>query len=221
MDETHRACLSNLSENRGRCFGHRARGRPAEWSICLQLLKESRVTASSLRSRTSRLPALSRCSCRHRRFPRCQDEIGAPHLPRSKLGLLLAFALLFRCELPDLIRLLKRAIPVGRIPYCTSIVGFGICYFLHASGIATLVPASIPWHMFWTYFAGSRLLAALALLGMLSRRGALSESGSINSSDDTANSTDSHDRSGRTHIHLISGSQMRQCQKANPHAVSD
>jgi uncharacterized membrane protein len=61
---------------------------------------------------------------------------------------------------PLLIQLLEKAVPLGRILYCTPIVGFGICHFLYAKGIATLVPSWIPWHMFWTYFAGTCLICS-------------------------------------------------------------
>jgi len=58
------------------------------------------------------------------------------------------------------LRPLERMIPFGRYFFCTTIVAFGICHFLYARPIATLVPAWIPWHRFWTYFAGSCLIGS-------------------------------------------------------------
>lgn len=61
---------------------------------------------------------------------------------------------------PALLRQLERLIPFGRYFFCTTIVAFGICHFLYASYIDTLVPAWIPWHRFWTYFAGVCLIGS-------------------------------------------------------------
>ena len=55
---------------------------------------------------------------------------------------------------------LEAVIPAGRIFFCTTIVAFGICHFLYSSYIDTLVPAWIPWHRFWTYFAGVCLIGS-------------------------------------------------------------
>ena len=55
---------------------------------------------------------------------------------------------------------LERLIPFGRYFFCTTIVAFGICHFLYAPYIDTLVPAWIPWHRFWTYFAGTCLIGS-------------------------------------------------------------
>jgi uncharacterized membrane protein len=59
-----------------------------------------------------------------------------------------------------LLRQLERLIPFGRYFFCTTIVAFGICHFLYAPYIDTLVPAWIPWHRFWTYFAGTCLIGS-------------------------------------------------------------
>ncbi|HXW90672.1 MAG TPA: hypothetical protein VEK33_09000 [Terriglobales bacterium] len=61
---------------------------------------------------------------------------------------------------PALLRKLERLIPFGRYFFCTTIVAFGICHFLYAPYIDTLVPAWIPWHRFWTYFAGACLVCS-------------------------------------------------------------
>lgn len=59
-----------------------------------------------------------------------------------------------------LLRLLERLIPFGRIFFCTTVVTFGICHFLYSKYIDTLVPGWIPWHRFWTYFAGVALIGS-------------------------------------------------------------
>ena len=59
-----------------------------------------------------------------------------------------------------LLRPLERLIPFGRIFLCTTIVAFGICHFLYSAYIDTLVPPWIPWHRFWTYFAGTCLIGS-------------------------------------------------------------
>jgi uncharacterized membrane protein len=61
---------------------------------------------------------------------------------------------------PALLRQLERLIPLGRYLFCTTIVAFGVCHFLYSSFIDTLVPAWIPWHRFWTYFAGACLIGS-------------------------------------------------------------
>jgi uncharacterized membrane protein YphA (DoxX/SURF4 family) len=61
---------------------------------------------------------------------------------------------------PALTRILENAIPFGRILYCAPIIGFGICHFLYAKYIDTLIPVWIPWHRFWTYFAGTCLIGS-------------------------------------------------------------
>jgi uncharacterized membrane protein len=61
---------------------------------------------------------------------------------------------------PTLLRQLERLIPLGRYFFCTTIVAFGVCHFLYSSYIDTVVPAWIPWHRFWTYFAGVCLIGS-------------------------------------------------------------
>jgi uncharacterized membrane protein len=53
----------------------------------------------------------------------------------------------------------ERLVPFGRF-FCITVVAFGICHFLYAPYIDTLVPAWIPWHRFWTYFAGACLISS-------------------------------------------------------------
>lgn len=48
----------------------------------------------------------------------------------------------------------------GRIPVAVTMIVFGIEHFLYAPFVRQLVPDWIPWHLFWTYFAGIALIAA-------------------------------------------------------------
>ena len=48
----------------------------------------------------------------------------------------------------------------GRFLLALSMILFGIEHFVFAKFVATLVPAWIPWHLFWTYFVGIALIAA-------------------------------------------------------------
>jgi uncharacterized membrane protein YphA (DoxX/SURF4 family) len=59
----------------------------------------------------------------------------------------------------SLIRFLDKFIPLGRIFFSITMIVFGIDHFIYTEFVATLVPAWIPGHNFWTYFA------AVALIG--------------------------------------------------------
>src|SRR5262249_50754310 len=52
-----------------------------------------------------------------------------------------------------------RLILIGRICLGLFMILCGIEHFLFAEFVATLVPAWIPGHLFWTYFAGVALIA--------------------------------------------------------------
>jgi uncharacterized membrane protein YphA (DoxX/SURF4 family) len=54
---------------------------------------------------------------------------------------------------------LEKFIPIGRIFFSITMTSFGIDHFFYTRFVAGLVPAWIPDHMFWTYFA------AVALIG--------------------------------------------------------
>lgn len=56
-------------------------------------------------------------------------------------------------------RMLEKMIPAGRIFFSITLIAFGIDHFIYTDFVATLVPAWIPGHLFWTYFA------AVALIG--------------------------------------------------------
>lgn len=57
-------------------------------------------------------------------------------------------------------RLADTFIPYGRIFFSIMMIVFGYDHFLYTKFVATLVPAWIPWHIFWTYFAGTALMGS-------------------------------------------------------------
>lgn len=56
-------------------------------------------------------------------------------------------------------RILGKFIPFGSIFFCTTMISFGITHFMYGEFVAKMVPAWVPDHPFWTYFA------AIALIG--------------------------------------------------------
>jgi uncharacterized membrane protein YphA (DoxX/SURF4 family) len=61
----------------------------------------------------------------------------------------------------------ERILPIGRFFFAIMLIVFGVDHFLYTAFVATLVPAWIPGHIFWTYFAGVALIAGG--VGMLVR----------------------------------------------------
>ena len=59
-----------------------------------------------------------------------------------------------------IIIMLEKLIPFGGVFVCITMISFGIDHFLYTDGVSTLVPNWIPWHIFWTYFAGVALIAS-------------------------------------------------------------
>jgi uncharacterized membrane protein len=59
-------------------------------------------------------------------------------------------------ELPDW---LERALPAGRYLFGGMLAIFGVNHFLYPKFVASLVPAWVGGGMFWTYFAGTALIA--------------------------------------------------------------
>jgi len=55
---------------------------------------------------------------------------------------------------------LGKLIPYGTIFFALTIISFGIDHFLYAKEAANYVPAWIPNHIFWIYFAGVALLGS-------------------------------------------------------------
>lgn len=54
----------------------------------------------------------------------------------------------------------SRLITAGRLLFAISCVFFGIDHLLFIRFIAVLVPAWLPWHLFWAYFTGIAFIAA-------------------------------------------------------------
>ena len=48
----------------------------------------------------------------------------------------------------------------GPLFYAAPLAAFGVEHFTQTAGIASLVPAWIPWHQFWAYFVGACFVAA-------------------------------------------------------------
>ena len=55
---------------------------------------------------------------------------------------------------------LEKLILFGPLFYAVPIAAFGTEHFTLSSGIASIVPAWIPWHVFWVYLVGACLIAA-------------------------------------------------------------
>jgi uncharacterized membrane protein len=62
---------------------------------------------------------------------------------------------------------LDRMIPFGMYPFAILVIVYGISHFIYVPFVSSLVPAWIPRHIFWTYFAGVALIASG--LGMIFR----------------------------------------------------
>ena len=63
-----------------------------------------------------------------------------------------------------LLRLLKFIGPFGELFFSTTMICFGIGHFLYTEPISTMVPAWIPDHLSWTYFAGVALICSGAAI---------------------------------------------------------
>ncbi len=59
-----------------------------------------------------------------------------------------------------LTNLLIKLIPFGRVFFSITMIAFGIEHFLYGEFVKDLVPAWIPNHLFWTYFAGVALIGS-------------------------------------------------------------
>jgi hypothetical protein len=55
---------------------------------------------------------------------------------------------------------LEKLVPLGKYPLAITVIAFGIDHFLYVPFVASLVPAWIPGHVFWIYFAGTALIAS-------------------------------------------------------------
>jgi len=62
-------------------------------------------------------------------------------------------------------------IPVGKYFMAITMATFGWMHFLYPDFVTPLVPNWIPWHLFWTYFAGVALmLSGIAIIINIQRR---------------------------------------------------
>jgi uncharacterized membrane protein YphA (DoxX/SURF4 family)/uncharacterized membrane protein len=55
---------------------------------------------------------------------------------------------------------LDKLILFGPLFYAAPLAAFGTEHFTHTKDIASIVPAWIPWHLFWAYFVGACFIAA-------------------------------------------------------------
>jgi len=55
---------------------------------------------------------------------------------------------------------LDKLILFGPLFYAAPLAAFGVEHFTRTTQIASIVPAWIPWHRFWTYFVGACFIAA-------------------------------------------------------------
>ncbi|GGY73777.1 hypothetical protein GCM10011613_18800 [Cellvibrio zantedeschiae] len=65
----------------------------------------------------------------------------------------------------SLLKFLERFIPLGKYLLAGFFILAAILHFIYAEFVATLIPAWIPAHLFWTYFAAIALIAGA--IGML------------------------------------------------------
>lgn len=62
---------------------------------------------------------------------------------------------------------LEKLILLGPLFYAAPVAGFGTEHFTLTEAVASIIPAWIPWHMFWAYFLGACFIAAA--LSMVTR----------------------------------------------------
>lgn len=72
-----------------------------------------------------------------------------------------------------LLHVLERIIPFGGVFFSITMISFGITHFMYADFVATLVPAWMPDHLFWTYFAAVTLIASGICIILKVRQGAV------------------------------------------------
>ena len=57
-------------------------------------------------------------------------------------------------------RFFGKLIPLGSISFAITMISFGILHFLYAKDVAEYVTPWIPYHLFWTYLAGTALIGS-------------------------------------------------------------
>jgi hypothetical protein len=65
-----------------------------------------------------------------------------------------------RLDKTKFIRFLEKLAPYGHILFAITMTSFGVSHFYYTHTVEDLVPAWIPSHLFWTYFAGIALIGA-------------------------------------------------------------
>jgi uncharacterized membrane protein len=76
----------------------------------------------------------------------------AASLPRNKLPIKKEPSLVEKFE--------NKIMSLSQFPLAIMVLIFGIDHFIYLGYVSTLVPAWIPGHIFWTYFAGAALIAS-------------------------------------------------------------
>jgi len=93
---------------------------------------------------------------------------------------LVAGSLVRENKVSQLENFLEKLIPAGKYFFAITMVVFGYTHFLYKDFVVTLIPNWIPFHLFWTYFAGVALMAGgLAIIINIQRHLAASLLGII------------------------------------------